>query len=308
MRLAFGVLVGALVLAGCSKPSASSPEVQGKFDAREEPAQDAVSTVAEAENATEGDSETATAVPTAEPRIAYKYRHGYRLGAGNVGVVQQAHLALCDKLGTAHCRVVSMERASSDGDFIRASLNLQVDATKARSIGEALDKAVGDAGGEVADQGIEAEDLSKQMVDTQARIKAKQALADRLLVLLQNRSGKVGELVEAERAFADAQEELDAARSWMVEMQQRVSFSAIEISYNSSAPSGNGLWRPIRDSFASAGQTIGNSIGLLVNFIAIILPWLFALLGAVWGARRLGWSKGLRFPRLTRRQKPDPED
>lgn len=310
MRLGFGLLTAALLIAGCDSQPASAPNVLRTFDVKEESAEDAMSAAdaaADAATAAEAAPGEAAPVPTADPRIAYKYRHGYRLDASDVGSVQQAHLALCDKLGTAHCRVVSMERASSEGDFIRASLNLQVDAKQARAFGAALDKAVGDAGGEVSDQGIEAEDLSKQMVDTQARIKAKQALADRLLALLQNRSGKVGELVEAERAFADAQEELDAARSWMAEMQQRVSFSAIAISYNSSAPSGNGLWRPIRDSFASAGQTIGGSVGSLINFVAAILPWLLALIGAVWVVRRLGWGKRLKIPWPKRWRKADPE-
>lgn len=297
MKHGFGFLIATLLLAGCGKPG-TAHEVVGSFDATED---------ALAADATEAPQDKAAPVPATEPRIAYKYRHGYRLDAGNVGSVQQAHLALCDKLGTARCRVVSMERASSEGDFIRASLNLQVDAKQARAFGAALDKVVGDAGGEVSDQGIEAEDLSKQMVDTEARIKAKQALADRLLALLQNRSGKVGELVEAERAFADAQEELDAARSWMAEMQQRVSFSAIEISYNSSEPSGNGLWRPVRDSFASAGQTVGNSIGGLISFVAIVLPWLIALCGAIWIARRLGWGTRLKLAWPKRWRKTDPD-
>ncbi len=297
MKRGLGFVIATLLLAGCGKPG-TAPEDVRSLDVKE----DAV-----AADATQAPQDKAPPVPAAEPRVAYKYRHGYRLEASDVGRVQQAHLALCDKLGTAHCRVVSMERASSEGDFIRASLNLQVEARQARAFGAALDKVVGDAGGDFSDQGIEAEDLSKQMVDTEARIKAKQALADRLLALLQNRSGKVGELVEAERAFADAQEELDAARSWMAEMQQRVSFSAIEISYNSSAPSGSGLWQPIRASFASAGRTIGSSVGSLVSFVAIVLPWLIAGAGLVWLLRRLGWRTRWKFPWPTRWRKAEPD-
>lgn len=304
MRQGFRVLIATLLLAGCSKPDTASEDARS-FDVKEDAV--AADAMAGAAGANEVPQDKAAPVPATEPRIAYKYHHGYRVDAGNVGSIQQAHLALCDKLGAAHCRVVSMERVSSEGYFIRASLNLQVDARQARAFGTALDKVVGDAGGEVSDQGIEAEDLSKQMVDTEARIKAKQALADRLLILLQNRSGKVGELVEAERAFADAQEELDAARSWMAEMQQRVSLSAIEISYNSSAPSGNGLWRPIRDSFASAGQTIGSSVAGLISFVAIVLPWLIAATGVVWLLRRLGWLKRWKLPLPTHWRKADPD-
>jgi Domain of unknown function (DUF4349) len=240
-------------------------------------------------------------VPAAAPQIAYSYTYGYRLSEDDIGAVQQKHIALCDKLGAARCRVVSMKRAANDGEFVEASLSLQVDAKIARSFGQTLDKAVSDTGGETSSRDIEAEDLSKQMVDTAARIRAKEALTDRLLLLLKNRTGKVGELVEAERAFADAQEELDAARTWMAEMQQRVALSKIEISYNGRSPSGGGLWQPVRDSLAAAGQILGSSIGVLIGFILAVLPWLLLLSGLIWLSRRFGWFRNIRLrrPRTT---------
>lgn len=237
-----------------------------------------------------------TNLQVAVPQIAYAYTYGYRLGLSEIGTVQQKHIALCDALGAARCRIVSLERDSSDGEFLKASLSLEIDSKIARAFGAKLDKAVSDSGGDVSNHGITAEDLSKQIVDTEARIKAKQALADRLLLLLSNRTGKVGELVEAERAFSEAQEELDAARTWLATMQQRVSMSKIEISYQSSTPSGNGFWRPVRDSFATAGQTFGNSIGAAVTFVLVAVPWFLLLIGLIWLFRRLGWVSRLRWP------------
>lgn len=249
------------------------------------------------ESATDASSDSISAkMPVSAPQIAYEYSYGYRLGIGDIGPVQQKHLALCDALGVVRCRIVSLQRESNDGEFVTASLSLQVDSKIARDFGLKLDKAASDAGGDVASRSITAEDLSKDIVDTAARIKAKQALADRLLLLITNRSGKVGELVEAERAFAEAQEELDAARSWMATMQQRVSMSKVEISYASNAPSGNGFWRPVRDSFASAGQTFGNSIGAVVTFVVVVAPWIALLLVFVWLFRKLGWSIRFRWP------------
>ena len=253
------------------------------------------------------DASESVSIPTSTPQIAYSYTYGYRLSDGEIGGVQQKHVALCEQMGVAHCRVSAMKRDSNDGEFVNASLTLEVDAKQIKPFSAALDKAVGDSDGEATNRSTAAEDLSKQMVDTAARIKAKQALADRLMVLLQNRNGKVGELVEAERAFAQAQEELDAARTWMAEMQQRVGMSNIVITYQSRTPSGSGLWRPIRDSVASVGQTLGGSVGTLVSFVAAILPWLLALTGLIWLFRRLGWLGKLRLPWPKRWRRGDPE-
>ncbi|HEV2748758.1 MAG TPA: DUF4349 domain-containing protein [Allosphingosinicella sp.] len=241
----------------------------------------------------------------AAAKIAYVYTMAYRLAAAAIPEAQRKHVALCDSLGAARCRIVSMSRDSSEGEFAQAALSLLVEARIARAFGDRLDEAVADAGGSVGSRGIEAEDLSKQMNDTAARIRGKQALAERLLVLLQNRSGKVGELVEAERAYAQAQEELDAARSWMAEMQQRVALSRVDIAYASNAPVGGGGWQPVRASLGRAGQVFGASVAALITIALAALPWLLALAMTVWAARRLGWLKRLRLPRW-RRGRPQP--
>jgi hypothetical protein len=285
----------ALLLGACGSLNAGSPAEQSADAKVEASPQNAVS-IQKFDVAPDNKA----SLPVAKPQIAYSYTFGYRLSDGSIGEVQQKHIALCDVMTVKHCRIVNMLRASRDGEFSDASLQLVVDSNMARAFGDKLDKAAADSGGENSDRGIEAEDLSKQMVDTDARIKAKQALADRLMVLIQNRAGKVGELVEAERAFSDAQQELDAARSWMTEMQGRVSMSKIDISYNSRSPSGSGFWRPVRDSFASVGQALGGSIATLLTVFVSLVPWLLALCGIIWLLRRRGWLTRMPLLKLWR--------
>ncbi len=55
------------------------------------------------------------------------------------------------------------------------------------------------------------------------------------------------------------------------------------------------------------GQTIGNSIGGLISFVAIVLPWLIALYGAMWIVRRSGWGSRLKLPWPKRWRKADPD-
>jgi Domain of unknown function (DUF4349) len=286
MRM-FVVLLGCLLLSACGVNSTSVAGAPGgdlqSFDIKEAPA--AADTM---------DQKPQARDLTAAPQIAYSYIYGYRLSTGTIATVQQKHMALCDTLTPVRCRIVSMARESNEGDFSNAALELQIDSRIARDFGGQLDKVATDAGGEASNRAIAAEDLSKQMSDTAAKIRAKQALADRLMALLKNRAGKVGELVEAERAFAEAQEELDAARSWMAEMQGRVSLSKVVINYASTAPAGGGFWRPIRNSFASVGQTLGGSISALVTVVVMTAPWALLLWAMIRFAKWRGWR--LRWP------------
>jgi hypothetical protein len=190
---------------------------------------------------------------------------------------------------------MTQRRAASSTAW--GTLALQVDSKIARQFGEQLDGAVAGLGGDAAMREIEAEDVSKQMVDAAARIKAKQALADRLLILIQRRDGKVADLVEAERAFAEAQEELEGARKWMAELQGRVSMSAFDITYNPGnqdrATDQRESW--LGEAVSDAGITLANSLAALIVFLVAALPWVLTLWALVWLIRRRGWLRNWRW-------------
>jgi hypothetical protein len=312
LRTATSILALTLLMAcgqGGHSERATSESLK-TYDVSEEAPQAATEAVADAAAKTqEGSAGTpAPDVKIAAPQIAYSYIFGYELDEGRISEAQQAHVKMCDTLGVEKCRIVSMKRVAQQGQFSSASLALQIDAKLARNFGEKLDATITEKGGESASREINADDLSKEMVDTEARIKAKQALADRLMILLKNRSGKVGELVEAERAFAEAQEELDAARTWLRDMQQRVSMSKIDITYSSYTPVGGGLWQPIRSALASVGQTMGESVGAAVTFVVMVLPWIFLIWVSLWLMKRFGWIKQIRFPWPRRWRRQADED
>ncbi len=274
----------ALALAGCGRGQNQVAKDMKSFDVMEAPPIVAPAQPGEA-----------PAIVVAQPQIAYIYGFTYTLPGGRIAAAQAKHVALCDALGP-RCRVVKMDQAGNEGQFATGSLHLVVDARIARAFGGRLDAAIADAGGSQSGRTIAAEDLSKQIVDTAARVRAKQALADRLTDLIRNRTGKVGELVEAERAFAATQEELDAARSWLSEMRQRVAMSAIDIGYNARSPDGGGIWAPVRQSLAQSGQMLGGSVAALLTFVVLATPWAILLVLLLWLRRRRGWRWPFRKP------------
>ncbi len=235
-------------------------------------------------------------IPASSPaQIAYSYTVGYRLDDGNVPAVQAHHIAVCNKLGAARCRIASTSLRNDDDDagYVNAEAKFLVDARLAQAFIARLDESSAAAGGSVADRSINAEDITKQIIDTDARVRAKHALADRLVRLVQNGGGKVGELVEAEKAYSDTQEELDAARSNQANLRQRVAMSDVSVNYSSALATG--AWSPVTLALGGVGATLAASIGALVTFAVAALPWILVLAVIIWTLRRRGWRFRWRF-------------
>lgn len=221
------------------------------------------------------------------PQIAYVYSYGYRLAGDRIAPLQQTHADLCESKGPQVCRIISMEQSGDEGDYVSGSLQLAVSAPQARAFGRELGKAAQGADGVQTASGISGEDLSKQIVDTEARLRARMLLRDRLMEVLASRKGTVAELVEAERGVAEVNEEIDQARSWLAEMRGRVDFSTINISYESGSPSAGGFSGPIREAFGSIGSVLGTTIAALILILSALAPVAVIGAGVVWVRRKV---------------------
>lgn len=233
----------------------------------------------------EGNSNT-TEIPVSQPQIAYSYDYGFRLPSSEIPKAQQQHITLCNQMPANGCRVLNMSNSGGEGDYANGRLHLEVAAPKARVFGEQLAEAVDQSGGSQIAASISGEDLSKKIVDTEARLRSRVLLSQRLTELLRTRKGTVAELVEAERAVTDVNEEIDQARSWLKEMRGRVAYSTVMINYQSGAPGSGGFTRPIREAFGGVASTLGYSVGAAVTLIAVTLPWILLLALAIYLRRR----------------------
>ncbi|WFL77910.1 DUF4349 domain-containing protein [Altererythrobacter arenosus] len=224
--------------------------------------------------------------PVGEPQVAYRYALGFRLPATAIKPLQERHADLCEALGRSKCRIISMRQAEQDGDYSYGNLQLAVIASEARRFSKELENASGKVDGELISSSIDGEDLSKAIVDTEARLRARTLLRDRLMEVLRTRKGTVPELVQAERGVAQVNEEIDQAQSWLREMRNRVAFSQMQITYESGTPTSGGFIDPIRDAWGSIGKILGTMIAFIILAATILVP-----LGlVVWGAARL-WRR-----------------
>ncbi|MBQ0770942.1 MAG: DUF4349 domain-containing protein [Sphingomonadales bacterium] len=226
------------------------------------------------------------AIPVSKPQIAYSYEFGYRVSAGQIPDVQKQHASYCEKQGPSVCRVINLRRSGDEANYAYAMLHLEVAAPKAKSFGTSLTDMVKQAGGYEASTSIEGEDLSKQIVDTEARLRSRELLAKRLTELLRTRNGSVEELVQAERAVTEVNEEIDKARSWLAEMRGRIAFSKVIVNYESNAPGAGSFTAPIRTAWNNISSMLGSSIGALITILTVTLPWILLLSLVIYLRRR----------------------
>ena len=272
--MALGGALALALLAGCSE-TGDPYEVSGEEAAT---ADMAMTESAESEDTQVSSSgemrsiSTAPDIPVSLPKIAYVFDYGFRLAGEDIPALQQKHADMCEAQGPYACRILSMSQDGEPGDYTRGTLQLAVASDKARGFGTKLGEAAQAVEAEATGATIAGEDLSKAIVDTEARLRSRVVLRDRLLEVLQTRRGTVAELVEAERSVARVNEEIDQARSWLEEMKTRVAYSRVNIAYESGAPSASGFVEPIRDALGSVGAILGTVIAGLILFGALAIP------------------------------------
>ncbi|NCP18422.1 MAG: DUF4349 domain-containing protein [Erythrobacter sp.] len=275
-RSLFFVSAAAIALAACSEGETyESVERLTTADVTEEAAMEAPPPPGAPEAMTdeaEGDTSALPDIPAAAPKIAYVYAYGFRVPREDIAPLQERHADMCIQLGPLTCQVRSLQQNGAEDDYGYGELQISVAADKAREFGRDLVAATETAGGDQVSSSIEGEDLSKQIVDTEARLRSREVLRDRLMEVLRTRKGSVQELVEAERGVAQVNEEIDQARSWLQEMRGRVAYSRVTVTYQSETAGPGGFFEPIRKAIGSIGPVAGTVIGGLILLLTIFVP------------------------------------
>ena len=243
-------------------------------------------------------------VPVGMPQVAYTYAYGFRVPATIIRPMQEKHADMCEAKGPGVCRIVSMNSGESEGDYAYGSLQIAIASGEARTFGKALTATSEGMKGELVSSSIEGEDLSKRIVDTEARLRARTVLRDRLMEVLRTRRGTVAELVEAERGVAQVNEEIDQAQSWLTEMRGRVAYSTMTLEYEAGTPSQGGFLDPIRGAWGSLATIFGNLIAVLMVIGIVVIPLGLLIWGLVRLFKRLGLSTGIGNDGWTKPEEP----
>lgn len=254
----------ALLLAACSAENGPS----GPGDAMETRSETQAAAADQARSA-KGES-----VKISVPKLSYSYVLGYRLPSDDLLRVQQMHVDMCQQLGADRCQMVAMEGTSENDTTPAASLKLRVATAIAQDFARNLNRTVTNAGGRTLDTNVAAEDVSRSIVDTEARIRQREILVARLTDVLRQRKGSVEELVNAERSVTQAQEELDQSRGWLAELQGRVAMSNFEIRYTGIAPASQGSFAgQLGEAGSGSLSSFAVTMRILLTMAIYLAPW-----------------------------------
>lgn len=283
------VCASVLALAACSEannqPGGSVDLAEPAAETAEAAPPGAADAVAPNAQAASAEPTGPAAIPASMPKLAYVFGMSFALPSDDVGKLMRRHANLCEQQGPQSCRIIGMNMTgdAEEGDAY-GTLQLAVAANHARAVSALLEDEASDIGAKQTATNIGSEEVSKSIVDTEARIRSREELRDRLTEVLRTRKGSVEELVEAERNVAAVNEEIDQAKSWLAETKGRVAFSRMDIEYSSNAGVANSFISPIQNALGSLGGILGFMVAALIILTAILGP----IAGLIWIARSIG--------------------
>lgn len=283
-------VVVAVALAACS-PAPKG----GQAMMSEAPAMDAVGAAVEAAPEPAAAAPSAPGGPAADrpaaaPLLAYAYAAEIEAPGPRIAPMMQAHVAACRTAGPATCNVLESSSESDGADRVSAALRLRAAPKWLEAFRANLESEAKAAKGRLVSTSVTAEDLTREIVDVEARLRAQKTLRDRLQQLLRERPGKLADLLETERELARVQGEIDSAESQLAVMRQRVDMSTLDLAY-SSAPTAvsGGTFEPVRNAAADFLGNVALGVAGLITLIGLAAPWVLVLGPALWfGLRWLG--------------------
>ena len=314
MRAAVILLVSSLACAGCARQdearrapaSAALAMIKAKAyedEAPAAPAADAAAAPADAAAAPPDSTSTAPRIAAGPPMLAYSYSYGLSLPHDRVDGLRRQHEAACVKAGYRVCQVVSSSIQDLGDANVRGALEIRAAPAWLQAFRTHLEGDARGAGGRVTTSEVTSEDLSREIVDTSAQLRAKLTLRDRLQGLLAGRPGRLADLLAVERELARVQGEIDSTQSQLAVMQARVAMSDVTLDYVSGDVLGSPIRSPLSASLHGFLGAMAGSLAGMIDLLAILAPWAVAAGGLLWLFRKR--LPKLRWP-FRRKATPPP--
>jgi hypothetical protein len=273
-------ITAAVALAACSPADTGDPAREAGSSTSPSAADSVVTEVTPSEpaisNPAKPSADTPPKLPVSLPQLTYAYALSYLLPGDKIAAAQDAHRGMCEEMGPARCQLLALERGIGEEQASNAKLRLRIATAEAHRFQVLLDHEVSEAGGRIENAKIATDEVSKQVVDTEARIRQRELLVGRLTEVLRKRNGRASDLLEAERSVTQAQEELDQARSWLGELKGRVAMSEFDISYAAIVPaaSSQNLGTYLGEAAQGSGAVFQIGLRFLLSLAIYLLPWL----------------------------------
>jgi len=286
------VLGLAIVLAACSRSEQFSESVPAPMgDIAEMKMQAGAGFAEQADLASPPPPGSEPSNPSDQSFLAYRYNHSFELPAENIIATAKSHADLCMQAGPSKCQVLGSSQSAYSKTNVSAQLSFRAQPDWLVGFKQEIYESVEAADGKIRNESSSVEDLTRSILDTDARLKAKKTLRERLEKHLETRDAKLGDLLAMERELARVQGEIESATSQLNALRKRVSMSVVDINYQSrSVAVARGNFAPIAEAFDEFFFMLSSSAAAVILFVAAILPWLLLIIPLFWLIRYL-WRK-----------------
>lgn len=233
--------------------------------------------------------------PVAQTYLAYRYSYQFGLPADKVSETSKRHISLCMQAGSDLCQVLRANENIRSEDNVSASLELRAQPDWILQFRTRLESSVKDADGKILNSGVTTEDLTRAIVDTDARLNSQKILRSRLEDLVNTDGAELSDLLSLERELARVQGTIESATTTLGVYKQRVNMSIMSINYQSNPKIvTRRSVSPVGRALRNAVHTFSSALGSVITFIAALLPWMIIIVPLFWFIRRLWRARPVR--------------
>jgi hypothetical protein len=259
----------------------------------EEPSQNtAVATESVAADASASSKDEGSTPPdiaaTVAPGVAFDFNYAFSLPEAKIAQAQEAHAALCGKLGISRCRVTGLTFSKErDGD-ITANMAFKIDPALALSFGRDATDLVERVDGKLESSHVSGEDVGTAIVAGDKN--AAQIRADLARINVQLAIPKLSSLVRQQLLgeARDLKSQLASIRSDRDDQVESLATTPVQFNYEpSEAVFGFQRGSAIQTGLSTGSASLGAMGTVLATVIGGFGPWLVLVGFGVWLFRRL---------------------
>jgi len=230
-------------------------------------------------------------VPPRRPDDTLAYEHAVHVEIGKDLLAERLQdvQAACASNDSFGCSVLDMT-LQRDQTVPSGTIRLRMVPAAVAPIIEIASK-----GGYVAARSAHAEDLAEPVSDTARELSMLVAQRDKLEGFLKSRDLKIDQLITLSKELSSVQADIDSARSKAANLRRRIDTELLTIEFRLPPRAFGAEQTPVRDAFRLFSTNFTEGVGMVITFVAVLLPWLIVtvlgglLLRILWRALRSGW-------------------
>lgn len=132
--------------------------------------------------------------------------------------------------------------------------------------------------GKIVQRNTHAEDLAQPVADSERELELLSVHRDRLMEIMKSRSLGIDQLITVSKELASVQAQIESLDSTHANLLRRIDTDLLTIDLSPPAVDLMFETTPVRDALREAGRNFREALAMVIEFVAMLVPWLFVIL------------------------------